>query len=56
VSIDVLNVRIESQQDNNWSGQGADLPFNAPTDTGSAGLKTVNFAYGADDAITVTIS
>ncbi len=55
-SIDVANVQIESQQANGWSGQGDGLPFDAPDDPGTAGAMTVNFAYGANDTITVTLS
>ena len=65
-SIAIANVAIETQQDNEWSGQGANVSFVGTAtgqitesafnalDTGAAiaGSKTVTFSYGNNGIIT----
>lgn len=45
-----VKVQIKSQQDNDWSGVGDELPFDAPEDPGTAGEKTLSLTV-ADGAI-----
>lgn len=44
-TIVIEDVAIKSQQGNNWSGQGADLPFTAPDDPGDNTDHDASFKY-----------
>lgn len=49
-------VVIKSEDDNEWSGVAADLPFDAPDDPGAAGTYTMTFTFddGVIDEVTLT--
>ena len=50
--VNVSGVAIKSKKADSWNGEGADLPFTAPTDGGTAiDSATVTFKY-VDGAIT----
>lgn len=57
-TITVANVVIKSEDDNNWSGVGAQLPWVTsadavtPADPGTAGNKNVEFTYDGTGKIT----
>ena len=56
--ITVAGVVIKSEDDNNWSGVGAELPWVTsadnvtPADDGKAGTRDVEFSYDTDGKIT----
>ena len=55
-TIVIEDVAIKSQQGNNWSGQGADLPFAAPNDPGDNTDHDASFKYDSStDSWTVTL-
>ena len=56
--VTVENVQIKSQDANNWSGLGVELPWNNgtennPTDPGAATAKTMTFTYTIADGTVV---
>ena len=51
-TVTVSGVIIKTQQGNEWSGQAADLPFEAPEDPGTSGTKSMVFTYDANYNIT----
>ncbi len=55
-TIVIADVAIKSQQGNNWSGQGADLPVTAPTDPGDNTDHNATFVYNSStDSWSVTL-
>ncbi|MBR3226223.1 MAG: hypothetical protein IKF78_12955 [Atopobiaceae bacterium] len=57
--VTVTNVAIESQQANDWSGKGADLPVKQAdgevlSDPGTNGAKAITFTYGDDNTVTAS--
>ena len=50
-TVTVSDVQVESQQNNEWSGQGDKLPFTKPADPGKPAKYEVTFSYDADGNI-----
>ena len=58
-SVTVPSVLIQTAQANSWSGEGANLPFSAPSDPGNKTSKsymsaTFTFSTGSDATTSVT--
>ena len=51
-TVKVSGVTIKSQKADDWNGLDKELPFDAPTDPGTAGDKEMTFTYDSYGAIT----
>ena len=58
-SVSVPSVLIQTAQSNDWSGEGANLPFSAPNDPGNKTSKsymTATFTFTTDASANTTVS